>query len=103
MGLGNPFKKLYAFTRPSILRKAGARVVNLTEVRSSVFRIYLVGNVFALNTMRTQCRMLEWLTWVRLASTSFVSPEAFTSFRPHRRPDRFSERSSIVLGPGRPQ
>lgn len=62
--------------------------MNLAALRSRDFRIYLIGNVFALNGLWMQRLTIGWLAWAMTGSASFVGLVAFINFAP-----------TIVVGP----
>lgn len=62
--------------------------MNLAAIRFRDFRIYLIGNVFALNGLWMQRLTIGWLAWDLTGSASFVGSVAFINFAP-----------TIVVGP----
>jgi MFS family permease len=62
--------------------------MNLAAIRFRDFRIYLIGNVFALNGLWMQRLTIGWLAWDMTGSASFVGLVAFINFAP-----------TIVVGP----
>lgn len=62
--------------------------MNLAALSFRDFRIYLIGNVFALNGLWMQRVTIGWIAWDMTASASFVGFVAFINFAP-----------TIVAGP----
>jgi MFS family permease len=62
--------------------------MNLAALSFRDFRIYLIGNVFALNGLWMQRLTIGWLAWELTGSASFVGLVAFINFAP-----------TIVVGP----
>lgn len=62
--------------------------VNLSALNSRNFRLYLAGNLFALNAMWMLRIIVGWLAWDLTGSASFVGLIAFVYFLP-----------TMVLGP----
>ncbi|MDU8946697.1 MFS transporter [Rhodophyticola sp. MJ-SS7] len=58
------------------------RFMNLAALKSRDFRIYLIGNVFALNALWMQRLTVGWLAWDMTTSASFVGLVAFVNFSP---------------------
>ena len=56
--------------------------MNVAALKSRDFRIYLFGNVFALNGLWMQRLTIGWLAWDMTASASFVGLVAFANFSP---------------------
>ena len=62
--------------------------MNITALKHRDFRLYFLGNVFALNGLWMQRLTVGWLAWQMTGSPSFVGFVAFLSFAP-----------SMVTGP----
>ena len=62
--------------------------MNLAALTFRDFRLYLIGNIFALNAMWMQRVTIAWLAWEMTRSASFVGFVAFVNFAP-----------TIVIGP----
>lgn len=56
--------------------------MNLAALRYQDFRIYISGNLFALNGMWMQRLTIGWLAWELTQSASFVGLVAFVNFVP---------------------
>ena len=56
--------------------------MNLAAVTYRDFRIYLIGNVFALNGLWMQRVTISWIAWDLTASAGFVGFIAFVNFAP---------------------
>jgi MFS family permease len=56
--------------------------MNLAAVRFRDFRIYLIGNIFALNGLWMQRLTIGWIAWELTGSASFVGLVAFINFAP---------------------
>jgi len=56
--------------------------MNLAALTSRDFRIYLIGNAFALNALWMQRLTIGWLAWNMTGSASFVGLVAFVNFSP---------------------
>jgi MFS family permease len=56
--------------------------MNLAALNFRDFRIYLIGNVFALNGLWMQRVTIGWIAWDLTSSASFVGFIAFVSFAP---------------------
>lgn len=56
--------------------------MNLAALLSPSFRLYLGGNIFALNGLWMQRVTIGWLAWDMTASASFVGLVAFINFAP---------------------
>ncbi|MFC6638861.1 MFS transporter [Sulfitobacter sp. JBTF-M27] len=56
--------------------------MNLAAVRFRDFRIYLIGNIFALNGLWMQRLTIGWIAWELTESASFVGLVAFINFAP---------------------
>lgn len=56
--------------------------MNLSALNSRDFRIYLVGNVFALNALWMQRLTIGWLAWNLTGSASYVGLVAFVNYVP---------------------
>ena len=56
--------------------------MNLAAVRFRDFRIYLIGNIFALNGLWMQRLTIGWIGWELTSSASFVGFVAFINFAP---------------------
>ena len=62
--------------------------MNLAALQFRDFRIYLIGNIFALNGLWMQRLTIGWIAWDMTGSASFVGLVAFVNFAP-----------TIVAGP----
>lgn len=56
--------------------------MNLAALRFADFRIYLIGNIFALNALWMQRLTIGWIAWDMTRSASFVGLVAFINFAP---------------------
>lgn len=56
--------------------------MNITALKHRDFRLYFLGNAFALNGLWMQRLTVGWLAWEMTASPSFVGLVAFLSFAP---------------------
>ena len=56
--------------------------MNLAALRFHDFRIYLAGNIFALNGLWMQRLTMGWIAWELTGSASFVGFVAFMNFAP---------------------
>ena len=56
--------------------------MNLAALRYPDFRIYLIGNIFALNGLWMQRLTIGWIAWDMTGSASFVGLVAFINFAP---------------------
>ncbi|MEP2630766.1 MAG: MFS transporter, partial [Rhizobiaceae bacterium] len=56
--------------------------MNISALRFRDFRLYLIGNVFALNALWMQRVTIGWIAWDLTGSSSFVGFIAFLSFAP---------------------
>lgn len=62
--------------------------MNLAAIKFRDFRIYLIGNIFALNGLWMQRLTIGWLAWDLTGSSSFFGLVAFINFAP-----------TIIVGP----
>ena len=51
--------------------------MNLAALRFHDFRIYMIGNIFALNGLWMQRLTIGWIAWELTGSASFVGLVAF--------------------------
>ena len=58
------------------------RNMNIEALKFRNFRIYMMGNVFALNGIWMQRVTIGWIAWDLTSSSSFVGLIAFVSFAP---------------------
>ena len=56
--------------------------MNISALSFRDFRIYLGGNIFALNALWMQRVTIGWIAWDLTASASFVGFIAFANFAP---------------------
>lgn len=56
--------------------------MNLAALRFRDFRIYMIGNIFALNGLWMQRLTIGWIAWELTGSASFVGLVAFINFAP---------------------
>ena len=56
--------------------------MNLAALKFRDFRIYLLGNIFALNGLWMQRLTIGWIAWDLTGSASFVGLVAFVNFVP---------------------
>ena len=56
--------------------------MNISALRFRGFRIYLGGNIFALNALWMQRVTIGWIAWSLTSSASFVGFVAFINFAP---------------------
>jgi MFS family permease len=61
-------------------RYSGA--MNISALKSRDFRIYILGNMFALNGLWMQRVTIGWIAWELTSSASFVGFVAFVNFAP---------------------
>ncbi len=62
--------------------------MNISALRYRDFRIYIIGNMFALNGLWMQRVTLGWIAWDLTSSASYVGFVAFLNFAP-----------TIIIGP----